>query len=91
MSDEAEFDRIDQLISALRDDNDALRDHAIASLGQAGADRRGQRRHEGLEGRERAAGARGAGVPARPWTQVTRVNEGGLTPEKFLARFENDP
>lgn len=31
-----------------------------------------------------------AGVAGKPWTQVTRVNEGGLTPEAFLARFVND-
>ena len=38
MSNDTESDRIDQLISALRDDNEALRDHAIASLGQMGDD-----------------------------------------------------
>ena len=38
MSDDTASDRIDQLISALRDENEALRDHAIASLGQAGTD-----------------------------------------------------
>ena len=36
MNDETRTDRIGQLISALRDDNEALRDHAIASLGQIG-------------------------------------------------------
>ncbi|MEK6525992.1 MAG: HEAT repeat domain-containing protein, partial [Nitrospirota bacterium] len=29
-------DRIDQLLSALQDENEALRDHAAASLGQMG-------------------------------------------------------
>src|SRR5207245_9164935 len=29
--------RIEQLLAALRDDNEALRDHAVASLGQLGA------------------------------------------------------
>ena len=38
MSNETESDRIDLLISALRDENEALRDHAIASLGQMGSD-----------------------------------------------------
>ncbi len=27
------------------------------------------------------------GVPGKPWTQVTLLNEGGLTPEKFAQRF----
>jgi len=36
MPDDALADRIEQLVSALRDDNEALRDHAIASLGQIG-------------------------------------------------------
>lgn len=27
------------------------------------------------------------GVPGKPWTKVTRLSEGGLTPEKFLAPF----
>ncbi|MDE3069032.1 MAG: DUF4838 domain-containing protein [Verrucomicrobiota bacterium] len=26
-----------------------------------------------------------AGVPGRPWTKVTQINEGGLTPERFLS------
>lgn len=30
----SDAERIAQLISALRDDNEALRDHAMASLGQ---------------------------------------------------------
>ncbi len=34
--DSAKRQRIEQLLSALRDDNEALRDHAIASLGQIG-------------------------------------------------------
>jgi hypothetical protein len=28
------------------------------------------------------------GVPGKPWTQVTLLNEGGLTPEKWAVRFE---
>ena len=36
MSDQGESGRIEQLIGALRDDNQALRDHAIASLSQLG-------------------------------------------------------
>ena len=32
----SDAERIAQLISALRDDNEALRDHAMASLGQMG-------------------------------------------------------
>ena len=36
MSDEMQAERIEQLIGALRDDNEALRDHAIASLSQVG-------------------------------------------------------
>jgi HEAT repeat protein len=36
MSDHVQAERIEQLIGALRDDNDALRDHAIASLSQVG-------------------------------------------------------
>ena len=32
-----------------------------------------------------------AGVPGKSWTKVTRLSEGGLTPEKFLARFAEDP
>ncbi len=27
------------------------------------------------------------GVPGKPWTKVTLLNEGGLTPEKWAARF----
>ena len=38
MSDDVQAGRIEQLIEALRDDNEALRDHAIASLGQVGED-----------------------------------------------------
>ena len=29
-------ERVEQLLAALRDDNEALRDHAVASLGQMG-------------------------------------------------------
>src|SRR5688572_22021415 len=36
MSDEGRSERVEQLIGALRDDNEALRDHAIASLSQVG-------------------------------------------------------
>ena len=36
MSDDVQAERIEQLIGALRDDNEALRDHAIASLSQVG-------------------------------------------------------
>ena len=36
MSDEGQSDRIEQLIGALRDENEALRDHAIATLSQLG-------------------------------------------------------
>ncbi len=31
------------------------------------------------------------GVTGKPWTKVTQLSEGGLTPEKFLARFAQDP
>jgi hypothetical protein len=31
------------------------------------------------------------GVGGKPWTKVTLLNEGGLTPEKWAARFANDP
>lgn len=31
------------------------------------------------------------GVDGKPWTKVTLLNEGGLTPEKWAARFANDP
>ena len=34
----SDSNRIEQLIAALRDDNEALRDHAMASLGQMGVD-----------------------------------------------------
>jgi len=30
------------------------------------------------------------GVPAKPWTKVTLLSEGGLTPEKWAARFASD-
>jgi hypothetical protein len=30
------------------------------------------------------------GVPGKAWTKVTLLNEGGLTPEKWAARFEQD-
>jgi hypothetical protein len=30
------------------------------------------------------------GDPAFPWTKVTQVNESGLTPEKFVERFQKD-
>jgi hypothetical protein len=36
MSDSGDSERIGQLIGALRDENEALRDHAIASLSQLG-------------------------------------------------------
>ncbi|MGH7260168.1 MAG: hypothetical protein ACREI9_05735 [Nitrospiraceae bacterium] len=36
MSDAEQRERIEQLLSALRDENEALRDHAVASLGQMG-------------------------------------------------------
>lgn len=29
-----------------------------------------------------------AGIPGKPWTKVTQLNEGGLTPEAFLAQFK---
>ena len=38
MSDDVQAERIEQLIEALRDDNEALRNHAIASLSQVGED-----------------------------------------------------
>ena len=38
MSDEGTSERIEQLMGALRDDNEALRDHAIATLSQMGED-----------------------------------------------------
>lgn len=28
------------------------------------------------------------GVPGKPWTKITLINEGGLTPEKWAARFD---
>jgi hypothetical protein len=31
------------------------------------------------------------GVAGKPWTKVTRLNEAGLTPEKWAARFTNAP
>lgn len=31
------------------------------------------------------------GVDGKPWSKVTLLNEGGLTPEKWVARFANDP
>jgi hypothetical protein len=31
------------------------------------------------------------GQPDKPWTQVTLLSESGLTPEKFIARFAEDP
>lgn len=31
------------------------------------------------------------GVPDKPWTKITHVNESGLTPEKFVERFAVDP
>lgn len=31
------------------------------------------------------------GVSGKPWTTVTLLSEGGLTPEKWAARFANDP
>ena len=31
------------------------------------------------------------GVSGKPWTKVTLLNEGGLTPEKWVARFEEKP
>ena len=36
MSEMEHTERISQLVSALRDENEALRDHAAASLGQMG-------------------------------------------------------
>ncbi len=30
------------------------------------------------------------GVPGKPWTKVTLLNEGGLTPEKWAGRFAGD-
>nr|MBI3613410.1 hypothetical protein [Nitrospirota bacterium] len=36
MSEEPYHERVNQLLSALRDENEALRDHAAASLGQMG-------------------------------------------------------
>ena len=33
----------------------------------------------------------GAGVPGKDWTRVTKLNEPGLTVEKFLAQFKTDP
>ena len=31
------------------------------------------------------------GVPGKPWTTITLLNEGGLTPEKWVARFSETP
>lgn len=31
------------------------------------------------------------GAPGKPWTKVTLLNEGGLTPEKWVTRFEEKP
>lgn len=31
------------------------------------------------------------GVPGKPWTKMTLLNEGGLTPEKWAARFAQEP
>jgi len=31
------------------------------------------------------------GVPEKPWTRVTLLSEGGLTVDKFLGRFSEDP
>jgi hypothetical protein len=31
------------------------------------------------------------GIPGKPWTKVTQLSESGLTTEKFLARFADDP
>lgn len=31
------------------------------------------------------------GLPNAPWSKVTLLNEGGLTPEKFVGRFAEDP
>jgi hypothetical protein len=31
------------------------------------------------------------GTPGKAWTKVTLLNEGGLTPEKWVARFEDQP
>jgi hypothetical protein len=31
------------------------------------------------------------GAPGKPWTQVTLLSEGGLTPEKWAARFPQEP
>jgi hypothetical protein len=28
------------------------------------------------------------GVPGKPWTKVTQLNEAGLTPDAFSSRFE---
>lgn len=30
------------------------------------------------------------GEPGLPWTQVTHINESGVTPAKFVERFAND-
>ena len=31
------------------------------------------------------------GVEAKPWTRITLLNEGGLTPDKWAAKFAADP
>lgn len=31
------------------------------------------------------------GVAGKPWTEVTLLSEGGLTPQKWLLRFEDEP
>ena len=30
------------------------------------------------------------GDPARPWTKVSLINESGVTPEKFVERFQKE-
>lgn len=46
------------------------------------------------ESRQRAVDewmAVAAGVPGIPWTKVTLLNEGGVTPEKWAAQFAGEP
>ena len=46
------------------------------------------------ESRKAAADAWGAiakGQPNAPWTKIALLNEGGLTLDKFLGRFAEDP
>ena len=31
------------------------------------------------------------GIPGKPWTRISLLNEGGLTPEKWIARFAQEP